>query len=94
MQDCFRQYPDVYGAELEDDEPEPAEGEPAPSAAEPAEQTEPSSLADDAHAQAKEAHDQLKAEVAEKGDYAESEELVPKAHHSAEDKGTAEKTEK
>jgi intermembrane space import and assembly protein 40 len=22
MQDCFRQYPEVYGAELEDDEPE------------------------------------------------------------------------
>ncbi|BDD59211.1 Oxidoreductase [Monascus purpureus] len=91
MQDCFRQYPDVYGAELEDDEPEPAEGEPAPSAAEPAEQTEPSSPANDAHARAKEAHDQLKAE---KGDHAESEELVPKAHHSAEDKSTAEKTEK
>ena len=34
MQDCFRQHPDVYGAELEDDEPEgdipapvPAEGD-------------------------------------------------------------------
>lgn len=31
MQDCFRQHPDVYGAELEDDEPE---GDaPAPAAA-------------------------------------------------------------
>ena len=34
MQDCFRQHPDVYGAELEDDElnddipaPVPAEGD-------------------------------------------------------------------
>ena len=30
MQECFREYPDVYGAELEDDEGQEAEDAPAP----------------------------------------------------------------
>jgi len=33
MQDCFRQHPDVYGAELDDDEDPAAPGEPAPALA-------------------------------------------------------------
>ncbi|GAB7337328.1 hypothetical protein MBLNU457_g2685t1 [Dothideomycetes sp. NU457] len=33
MQDCFRQHPDVYGAELDDDEETAATGEPAPALA-------------------------------------------------------------
>lgn len=41
MQDCFRLHPDVYGAELEDDEPE--EGAAAPAPIEPSAATEPSS---------------------------------------------------
>jgi intermembrane space import and assembly protein 40 len=32
MQDCFRQHPDVYGAELEDDEPEADASAPVPAA--------------------------------------------------------------
>ena len=32
MQDCFRQHPDVYGAELEDDEPEGDAPAPVPAA--------------------------------------------------------------
>lgn len=36
MQDCFRQYPDVYGAELADDEEEGETTAPAPEAAEAA----------------------------------------------------------
>jgi intermembrane space import and assembly protein 40 len=32
MQDCFRQHPDVYGAELEDDEPEADAPAPVPAA--------------------------------------------------------------
>lgn len=32
MQDCFRQHPDVYGAELEDDEPEGDASVPVPAA--------------------------------------------------------------
>jgi intermembrane space import and assembly protein 40 len=32
MQDCFRQHPDVYGAELEDDEPETDAPAPVPAA--------------------------------------------------------------
>lgn len=46
MQDCFRQHPDVYGAELEDDEEAP--GAPAPeqqpAAAEAAELSESETL--------------------------------------------------
>jgi intermembrane space import and assembly protein 40 len=34
MQDCFREHPDIYGAELEDDEEAPSEGLEAPAAAE------------------------------------------------------------
>ncbi|KAL2810252.1 hypothetical protein BJX63DRAFT_434417 [Aspergillus granulosus] len=54
MQDCFRQYPEVYGAELEDDEPE-------------APQADASTTPEEKHEPAKEAHDQVKAggEVAE-----------------------------
>ena len=49
MQDCFRQHPDVYGAELEDDENEPRPGDAAsPVTLEPSgsEGSSPPSLAD------------------------------------------------
>ncbi|KAJ6107730.1 intermembrane space import and assembly protein 40 [Penicillium sp. IBT 18751x] len=79
MQDCFRQHPEVYGAELEDDE---VEGGAAPSATE----TDTSSHPEEQRARAKEVHAQVKADNAEKGEHAESEALVPKAAHDAEDK--------
>jgi intermembrane space import and assembly protein 40 len=60
MQDCFRQHPDVYGAELEDDEPEAdapapvpaAEGDTASPAAVQAELSEADSLIPKAHFEA------------------------------------------
>lgn len=84
MQDCFRQHPDVYGAELEDDEIEEgaAPSEQAPSAAE----TDASSHPEEQRALAKEVNAQVKADIAEKGEQAEAEALVPKAAHDAEDK--------
>lgn len=78
MQDCFRQHPEVYGAELEDDEVEGG----APSTAE----ADTSSHPEEQRARAKEVHAQMKADTAEKGEHAEAEALVPKAAHDAEDK--------
>ncbi|KAJ5134282.1 hypothetical protein N7448_000694 [Penicillium atrosanguineum] len=84
MQDCFRQHPEVYGAELEDDEVEggATPSEQAPSAAE----IDVSSHPEEQRARAKEANAQVKADISEKGEHAEAEALVPKAAHDAEDK--------
>lgn len=35
MQDCFREHPNIYGSELEDDDAPPEEGAPSPSPAFP-----------------------------------------------------------
>ena len=35
MQNCFREHPDIYGSELEEDEAPPEEGAPSPSPAPP-----------------------------------------------------------
>ncbi|KKK17995.1 hypothetical protein P175DRAFT_0526362 [Aspergillus ochraceoroseus IBT 24754] len=77
MQNCFRQYPDVYGPELEDDEEAAASGS-AEGAEQPvsAQQMDAASTPDEKHAHAKEVHDQVKSEANE---LAESEELIPKA---------------
>lgn len=94
MQDCFRAHPDVYGAELEDDDE--AEGDAAaPSAAsddtpagqEPsAVELDASSHPDEKRARAKEARSQMKTDIAEKGEHPEADALVPKAAHDAEEK--------
>ena len=88
MQNCFRQHPDVYGAELEDDE---AEAAPAPAVPETgdeqpvtAAQIDAASLPEEKRTQAQEIIAQTKQELAEKGELAESEVLVPKAAHDAE----------
>lgn len=85
MQDCFRKHPEVYGAELEDDddvEGGAAPSEQAPSAAD----IDASSHPDEKRARAKEVKDQVKADNVEKGEQPEAEVLVPKAAHDAEDK--------
>lgn len=84
MQDCFRRYPEVYGAELEDDE---VEGDaPVPEQAPPAAEIDASSSPDEKRARAKEANAQVKANTIEKGEHAEAEALVPKAAHDAANK--------
>lgn len=100
MQDCFRAHPDVYGAELEEDEE--AEGAPAPGAdAAPSDQQpsaaelDASSHPDEKRARAKEVRDRVKAEVAEKGEHPEADTLLPKASHDAEEQNQAvQKSEK
>ncbi|KAL5340351.1 hypothetical protein BJX70DRAFT_361494 [Aspergillus crustosus] len=70
MQDCFREYPEVYGAELDDDDEEPAPaGAGAPGSEQPL---------------AAEIDDQVKPAVAEHGEVAETEEVIPKAWHESE----------
>ncbi|KAJ5585809.1 hypothetical protein N7450_005596 [Penicillium hetheringtonii] len=95
MQNCFRAHPDIYGAELEDEEAEAASEAaseaPAAAASEPqptAADIDASSHPDEKRARAKEVNIEMKAE-AEKGETAESEELVPKAAHDAEEKNQA-----
>jgi intermembrane space import and assembly protein 40 len=74
MQDCFRQHPDVYGAELEDDEVEGGTPAEAPSTGE---QEAPSTPEE--NAQPQEVTSEMKAipDV-------EADSLVPKASHDAE----------
>ncbi|CEN61220.1 Putative Mitochondrial intermembrane space import and assembly protein 40 [Aspergillus calidoustus] len=88
MQDCFRQYPEVYGAELEDDEPEaPNAGSEQPLAS----QVDASTTPEEKHEHAKEARDQVKAG----GEVAETGEVVPKAWHESEvEKAPEQQTEK
>jgi intermembrane space import and assembly protein 40 len=105
MQECFRRYPDVYGAELEDDDeadaaaataagiPEPEASEqqqPAsPAISAPAAEIDASSHPDEKRARAKDVHAQVKSEVAEKPEQPESEDLIPKAWHDTEAKNDA-----
>ncbi|KAL2014537.1 hypothetical protein VTN00DRAFT_2062 [Thermoascus crustaceus] len=100
MQDCFRQHPDVYGAELDDDE-ELDEQAAASSPSDdkqlsPAAQADVSSRPEEKHAEAKQVRAQIKAEHAQQGEQSESEALVPKAAHDAAEKREtkATKTEK
>lgn len=88
MQDCFRQYPDVYGAELEDDD-EPSVD---PNAEQPpATQAEPSATPDEKRELAKQARDEVKSV----GEVAESDEVIPKAWHESEgEKKPEQQTEK
>jgi intermembrane space import and assembly protein 40 len=85
MQDCFRRYPEVYGAELEDDD-EPQTDAPAPSEAPPtAAEIDASSHPDEKRARAKDVNEQMKASTAEVGESPESDSLIPKAAHDTEE---------
>ena len=85
MQDCFRQHPDVYGAELEDDDVEggaPTPTEQVPSAAEQEESSNP----EEKRSRAKEVNAKAKADNAAQGESAETDTLLPKAAYDAEEK--------
>lgn len=92
MQDCFRQHPDVYGAELEDDEeiesaaPAPSPDTAAPTA--PAAEREAPPDSEEKRARAKQVHSQMKADAAEIGEHPDLE-LLPKAVHDTEGKNAA-----
>ncbi|PLB46049.1 hypothetical protein P170DRAFT_478973 [Aspergillus steynii IBT 23096] len=95
MQDCFRQHPDVYGAEIDDDEEAPAappvSAEDAPAAVAPqstasAAEIEASSHPDEKRARAKETVAETKTVAAGQPELAESDELLPKAWHDTEAK--------
>ncbi|OQE80926.1 hypothetical protein PENNAL_c0043G02737 [Penicillium nalgiovense] len=103
MQDCFRQYPEVYGAELEDDdEPQPQSDAPAPSespapsevpaTSEPsAAEVDVSSHPTEKQTRAEDVNTQAKADNAAAGESAESDSLIPKAAHDTEEKNQASK---
>ncbi|EYE98661.1 coiled-coil-helix-coiled-coil-helix domain-containing protein [Aspergillus ruber CBS 135680] len=95
MQDCFRAHPDVYGAELEDDDA-PAENPTAPSEQEvsAAVKADAASHPDEKHARAKEVKTQVASAAAKEGEQAESDELIPKAWHDTESKNTESKAQK
>lgn len=95
MQDCFRAHPDVYGAELEDDDA-PAETPAAPSKEEvsAAVKADAASHPDEKHARAKEIKTQVASAAAKEGEQAESEELIPKAWHDTESENTEFKAQK
>ncbi|PKY05029.1 intermembrane space protein [Aspergillus campestris IBT 28561] len=101
MQDCFRAHPDVYGAELEDDDEAPqaqAEAEteaeaPAASASAAAieapitaNEIEAASAPEEKRTQAREVLSQVKTDAAVQGELAESDDLMPKAWHDTESK--------
>lgn len=88
MQDCFRQHPDVYGAELEDDDEPSAE----PKAEQPqATQADASTAPDEKREIAKQVRDQVKSA----DEVAESDEVIPKAWHESEgEKKPEQQTEK
>lgn len=84
MQNCFREHPDIYGGQLEDEDDEVAS--PAPSEQPTAADIDTASHPEEKQARAKEVNTQVKAAESEKGESAESESLVPKAAHDAEEK--------
>lgn len=77
MQDCFRQYPEVYGAELEDDEVEGG----APVQAPPTGEQEAPSTPEEKPAQSQEVIGDVKAIP-----QVEADSLVPKASHDDDEK--------
>lgn len=96
MQDCFRQHPDVYGPELEDDEDAPADGARGDEAP-PATQIDASSPPEEKRSQAKEVKSQMQASADSDGEQPESDALLPKSWHDTEDKNAdtkATRTEK
>ncbi|KAL3469958.1 hypothetical protein BJX99DRAFT_264668 [Aspergillus californicus] len=91
MQDCFREYPEIYGAEIDDDEAQSEADANRPSAAEVDSLTSP----DEKRERATEARDQVKSIAAEQGELPESDLVVPKAWHESEsEKKPEQQTEK
>jgi len=94
MQDCFREHPDVYGAELEDDEaPQegaeaPVEGQAVPEGAEKVSKPQGRD-SDEVVAGKQERSSQAAQQVKQTEALSESEELVPKAWHSGVDANTS-----
>ncbi|CAI7657057.1 unnamed protein product [Penicillium bialowiezense] len=88
MQDCFRQYPEVYGAELEDDdEPQADAPAPAPAALPPtASEIDAASHPEEKHTRAKDVNTQMKADTAQVGENPDGDSLIPKAAHDTEEK--------
>ena len=90
MQDCFREHPDVYGAELEDDEaPQdgaeaPVEGQAVPEGAEKVSKPQGRD-SDEVVAGKQERSSQAAQQVKQTEALSESDELVPKAWHSGVD---------
>ncbi|KAJ5517067.1 hypothetical protein N7527_008627 [Penicillium freii] len=81
--DCFRQYPEVYGAELEDDDETPAAPEVPPTTAEINAASQP----EEKQARAKEVNAQMK----ETGEHPDEDLLIPKAAHDTEEKNQTNK---
>ncbi|KAJ5360065.1 hypothetical protein N7517_009256 [Penicillium concentricum] len=103
MQDCFRQHPEVYGAELEDDD-EPQSDAPAPSDAPasseaPATSELPTTAAEvdasshpvEKQTRAKDVSTQMKNETVTAGENIEGDSLIPKAAHDTQEKNQASK---
>ena len=97
MQDCFRQHPEIYGAELEDDdEPQPQADASTPSDA-PATPEAPSTAAEldasshptEKQSRAKDVNTQVKTETVAAGENTGGDILVPKAEIDAEEKKQA-----
>lgn len=86
MQNCFRQHPEVYGAELEDENENDEGGAPAPAEQPSAAEIDASSHPDEKRSRAKEVHAQVKADIAEKGENVEGDALLPKAAHNTKEK--------
>lgn len=90
MQDCFRAHPDVYGAELEDDEPSDNPSAPSNDEVAAAAQVDASSSSshpDDKHTRAKEVKTEVATASEQQGEQqTEGDQLIPKAWHDQENK--------
>jgi intermembrane space import and assembly protein 40 len=93
MQDCFRQHPDIYGAELEDDDEPQSDAPQTDAPASPEAEVPPPATVMDAssepiekQARAKEVNAQAKADAIALGDNVEGDSLIPKAAHDTEEK--------
>lgn len=89
MQDCFRQHPDVYGAELEDDDEPQADAPASPEVPPPAAVLDASSEPVEKQTRAKDVHAQVKADTVAAGENTEGDSLIPKAAHDTEEKNQA-----
>jgi len=93
MQNCFREHPDVYGNELDDDDAPPAEdvqGQPAPHEINAPQDSSPTAPASGTAKQAEEERVSAATEQVRQdhGPVSESDEAVPKAWHDTRDAST------
>lgn len=109
MQDCFRQHPDVYGSELEEDEVDEqlqehiaSTSSDEKSASDPtavrdaasARQVDASTTPSEKQAEAKEATEQVESQQSQQQELSESEKLVPKAEIDTAERKTGTKSTK